>query len=103
MLYVVCMDVNGTPGFSSAKVSIIFRGMSNFEIFVGIVLLEKSGEITKGEGCVSLVSFYLIPFLNQAFTLSAALRRSSPYSLYCLVAARLPSRAHLDLDIMAVS
>jgi hypothetical protein len=25
----------------------------------------------------------LIPFLNQAFTSSNALRRSSPYSLYC--------------------
>jgi hypothetical protein len=31
--------------------------------------------------------------------LSAALRRFSPYSLYCLVAARLPSRAHLDLEM----
>jgi hypothetical protein len=41
----------------------------------------------------------LIPVLNQAFTLSAVLRCSSPYSLYCLVAARLPSRAHLDLEM----
>jgi hypothetical protein len=41
----------------------------------------------------------LIPFLNQALTLSAALRGSSPYTMYCLVAARLPSRFHLDLEM----
>jgi hypothetical protein len=46
-----------------------------------------------------MFELFIIPVLNQAFTLSAALHRSSPYSLYCLVAARLPSRAHLDLEM----
>jgi hypothetical protein len=48
---------------------------------------------------MQLMVVVFIPFLNQAFTLSAVLRRSSPYSLYCLVAARLPSRVHLDLEM----
>jgi hypothetical protein len=42
---------------------------------------------------------HIIPFLNQALTLSAALRGSSPYMAYCLVAARQPSRFHLDLEM----
>jgi len=41
----------------------------------------------------------VIPFLNQALNSSDALRRSSPYSLYCLVAARFPPRFHLDLEM----
>jgi hypothetical protein len=41
-------------------------------------------------------SSWLIPFLNQAFTSSNALRRSSPYSLYCFVAARFSPRVHLE-------
>jgi hypothetical protein len=49
---------------------------------------------------VRLENFPVVtPFLNQALTLSAALCGASPYSLYCLVAARLPSRFHLDLDM----
>jgi hypothetical protein len=43
--------------------------------------------------------FFVIPFLNQAFTSSNALRRSSPYSLYCFVAARFSPRVHLDLEM----
>ena len=51
-----------------------------------------------GCGCGSLHE-HLIPFLNQAFTSSNALRRSSPYSLYCFVAARFSPRVHLDLEM----
>jgi hypothetical protein len=41
----------------------------------------------------------IIPFLNQTLTSSNALRRSSPYSLYCFVAARFSPRVHLDLEM----
>jgi hypothetical protein len=67
-----------------------------------LVLVEvvwKFGFCTENHQETFLSTFLVIPFLNQAFTLSAVLRRSSPYSLYCLVAARLPSRAHLDLEM----
>ena len=45
----------------------------------------------------------LIPIPNQALTLSAiGLCGSSLYCMYCLVATRLPSRSHLDLEMKSL-
>ncbi len=49
-------------------------------------------ELAAEIGCV-------IPILNQTLTLSASLCGSSPYYMYCLVAARLPSRFHFDGEL----
>jgi hypothetical protein len=43
----------------------------------------------KGDVALRCINILLvIPFLNQTLTLSATLCGVSPYSLYCLVAAR---------------
>jgi hypothetical protein len=64
------------------------------------VVVEKRfrGRLVSAVVCRPFVED-VIPFVNQAFTSSNALRRSSPYSLYCLVTPRFSPRVHLDLQM----